>query len=171
MDTLTTPFSKWLITAALTIYSVSLGLYILHFGGYGFSGDTGVWGEFGDFMGGAVNPILGMITIWFLAVTLRHSEQSHNEQVYLSVEMRDFEACIALMSYYEKNAIDLISVVDAKREKLKVNNESSKMIDSDVTAHIKEIEDKAQVFLDLSNELKPMLENVEYTNQGLRYKS
>lgn len=49
---------------ALVVFAVILILYFARFNS-GF-GDQAAFGEFGDFVGGALNPILGFATIWLL---------------------------------------------------------------------------------------------------------
>jgi hypothetical protein len=49
--------------------AVALSIYFLTFHG-GVSNDQAVWGQFGDFVGGTVNPVLGFLTIIALALTL-----------------------------------------------------------------------------------------------------
>ena len=175
MENHTTKFSKVLIVSAVVIYSVSLVMYAMHFGGHGFSADTSVWGQFGDFMGGAVNPILGMITIWFLAVTLKQSEFSHEQQIQFAAEVRDFEVCVELITYYEKSAQDLLTVAREKAQLFELGASNSintlndtpedqsvleKLSDLKTGTYrdVRATEEKAQVFFDLANALKPMLQ-------------
>lgn len=186
MSNVTTKSSKNLIIAAITVYGISLILYLLHFGGHGFSRDTSVWGQFGDFMGGMVNPILGVITIWFLAVTLKQSEFSHDQQIHFAAEVRDFEICMALISYYEKSANELLSMRDTRLKNfhlaagsslttLDLMNEGDREIRSslgamkiDIESEVKETERKSQQFFELANELKPMLE-MAHLNLRMKY--
>ena len=46
-----------------------IGLYLLNFGillGYGVSAEVGAWGQFGDFVGGLLNPILAFLAFYWL---------------------------------------------------------------------------------------------------------
>lgn len=40
--------------------------YLTQFGGYDLSKDTSVWGVFGDFIGGTINPIIGVVNLALL---------------------------------------------------------------------------------------------------------
>jgi len=50
------------ITFVIVIYAILLLMYLLHFNG-GLSNDTANWGTFGDFLGGALSPIIGIISV------------------------------------------------------------------------------------------------------------
>lgn len=56
-----------------TFFLGSLALYFISFNGP-LSDKQGTWGEFGDYMGGVVNPIIGLCTVWLLTVSLRHNQ-------------------------------------------------------------------------------------------------
>lgn len=60
----------WVV--AVVFFAISLAVYCWHFDG-GLSPKQSVWGQFGDFMGGLVNPIVGLVTIWLLTVSLNQS--------------------------------------------------------------------------------------------------
>lgn len=49
---------------------VAAAAYIFKFGSHGFSSDQGVWGQFGDFIGGVVNPSVGLATVFLLLITV-----------------------------------------------------------------------------------------------------
>lgn len=66
------PILWWVLFSAVAVFTISLVLYFSHFHN-GFSDDQAVWGQFGDFMGGIVNPIVGLFTIGLLAVSLNQS--------------------------------------------------------------------------------------------------
>ena len=56
----------------LVIIAGLMALYFFHFHG-GFSSDPGIWGQFGDYLGGLINPMIGLITIWLLTVSMRQN--------------------------------------------------------------------------------------------------
>ncbi len=61
----------WLVfIAVLLVFSVVLVTYGAKFHG-GLSAKQSVWGQFGDFLGGTINPILGFMTVMILVATLR----------------------------------------------------------------------------------------------------
>lgn len=66
------PILWWVLLIAAAVFSISLALYFYHFRNE-FSDDQAVWGQFGDFMGGLVNPIVGLLTIGLLTVSLNQS--------------------------------------------------------------------------------------------------
>lgn len=57
------------------LFFVTAGLYVSNFQGP-LSADNGTWGQFGDYMGGVVNPLLGLITIWLLVGTLAQQQRA-----------------------------------------------------------------------------------------------
>lgn len=52
-----------------------LALYFTFFSG-GWADDQGTWGQFGDFIGGVVNPALALITVWMLLSTLSEQQEA-----------------------------------------------------------------------------------------------
>lgn len=68
-----TALQNWgaMAIAALIIVAVFC-VYRSHFPG-DWSTTHSVWGEFGDFMGGVINPLIGLCTIWLLTVSLKQS--------------------------------------------------------------------------------------------------
>ncbi|OAE52867.1 hypothetical protein A7J71_18025 [Achromobacter insolitus] len=78
--TITLPF-----LAAVAAFSV----YRYHFDGP-FSTATSTWGEFGDFIGGVVNPVAGLVTIILLVLTLR-SQQDELEEQRTQIARQGFE--------------------------------------------------------------------------------
>ncbi|AIW14110.1 hypothetical protein VITU102760_08685 [Vibrio tubiashii] len=73
-----------------------LGLYLYQFGFGAFSTDQGVWGAFGDYLGGVLNPVIALLALIYLAKTyqtqkdelketkkaLLQSAKSHQEQAH-----------------------------------------------------------------------------------------
>lgn len=70
-----TRVQKWAVNIAAGILIGALLVYITNFHG-GISGDTSVWGEFGDYLGGVVNPIIGFFTICLLAASLKQNQHA-----------------------------------------------------------------------------------------------
>ena len=66
---------KWAPYFVAGVLVLAIGFYVSQFHG-GLSTEQGTWGEFGDFVGGAVNPIIGFFTIWLLAVSLRQNHKA-----------------------------------------------------------------------------------------------
>lgn len=72
---------------ALFSFAFASSLYFINFGGLDFwnylSGNREYWGQFGDFVGGMVNPLIGLVTIWLFTKSLHQNnemlEASRNE--------------------------------------------------------------------------------------------
>lgn len=66
----------------LLLLAATYGAYFLRFGGLP-SGDQGHWGQFGDFVGGTLNSLLGLLTVLALVSTVvlqtRQLELSRDE--------------------------------------------------------------------------------------------
>jgi hypothetical protein len=114
----------------LFVFLVSLFAYVANFS-WPFkevkgvlSGSTGTWGEFGDYLGGVVNPMVGVITIWLLTVSLKQSQQemalTRKALQYAEASQKATEA--ALREQIEvtqqardvNNAVALFELLDAK---------------------------------------------------------
>lgn len=166
-----TPVLFWI---AGLCYAIPAAVYGINFIDFDVSKNTANWGEFGDFLGGVINPTIGLITIWFLAANLNQAENSHNTQMSHAEKISDFEVCIALISYYEKCGHEFLHMATDKKttHELTVSNrmnslgdspedlqiyEQIKIIDTQVHKEIFETQKKAQRFFDLSDELKQIL--------------
>jgi len=62
-----------LVASALVAFGLLVLLYIWQFGRQGLSPTQDHWGQFGDYLGGTLNPLLGFTSVVLLALTL--SEQ------------------------------------------------------------------------------------------------
>ncbi len=62
-----------LVAGAVVAFGLLVLLYFWQFGSQGLSPDQGHWGQFGDYLGGTLNPLLGFTSVVLLALTL--SEQ------------------------------------------------------------------------------------------------
>ncbi|MCC7596743.1 hypothetical protein IGS61_04550 [Janthinobacterium sp. FW305-129] len=62
---------KWAAILVVVISLVLLGLYFKQFGALGLSSDNGHWGTFGDYFGGVINPIVGMLTVFLVLHSIR----------------------------------------------------------------------------------------------------
>lgn len=71
---------KYVIWIAIVLFVIALLAYALVHGNwewpFNLSKKTDVWGELGDYLGGVINPIIGLLTIWLLTVSLK---QTHRE--------------------------------------------------------------------------------------------
>jgi hypothetical protein len=66
---------KWAPQLVAGVFLVAIGFYTYQFHG-SLSPLQSTWGEFGDFIGGLVNPIIGFFTIWLLAASLRQNHKA-----------------------------------------------------------------------------------------------
>ncbi|OKP48827.1 hypothetical protein A8A12_21665 [Serratia marcescens] len=74
--------------AGATIVILAWVSYWLMFGnGINFSSDTAVWGQFGDFLGGVINPLLTFISVILLINSVGLQRQA-NESL---IELEDFK--------------------------------------------------------------------------------
>lgn len=77
--TLSTSISHWPIWLAVLFFLTALVVYSLQFGGWPLwshlSESREVWGQFGDFMGGFINPLIALITIWLFTKSLRQNSE------------------------------------------------------------------------------------------------
>jgi|GEM_PF-4804396 len=76
-----TAFSEYaglplIVWVAFAIYGSSILFYWLKLGGV--SDDPARWGQFGDFVGGFINPVIGLATIILIALTLKQNDKALN---------------------------------------------------------------------------------------------
>jgi len=99
---------KWAPYLVLIVLGGSVVFYLIHFPN-GLSDKQSVWGQFGDFVGGLVNPIIGFFTIWLLAVSLR---QNHKALSQANEALRQARSELELT----RVAIDLAANIQAVTE-------------------------------------------------------
>jgi hypothetical protein len=73
--------NPYIIFAAVSMIVVMACYCIRFFAllGYGFSDDPAIWGQFGDYMGGVLNPILSFISITLLIKSHNLQNQSNHD--------------------------------------------------------------------------------------------
>lgn len=78
-----------LIGIVMIVVMVVVGVYFFNFGGGKLSGDTGTWGEFGDYVGGTLNPMLAFFSFLVLCYTINlQSKQLAQNQLALKQNAR-----------------------------------------------------------------------------------
>ncbi|WP_426167436.1 hypothetical protein [Pseudoduganella sp. R-34] len=87
------------IVAAAAAMVAAFAFYVIKFRlilGYGFADDSAIWGQFGDYMGGSLNPILSFISIVLLIKSLNLQNQAN---VDLREELKDSKQTEKLRSF------------------------------------------------------------------------
>ncbi|NYY80701.1 hypothetical protein DMH27_20040 [Raoultella planticola] len=84
-----------ILTISFLIMLIVWGAYYLNFG---ISGDvsqkTDVWGQFGDYVGGVLNPILSFISIYLLINSLSLQRQANTslvDEIKRQEKLEDFK--------------------------------------------------------------------------------
>jgi hypothetical protein len=104
-------FSKhsehWLIAFVACFFLVPL-LYFIRFADQGF-GPQETWGQFGDYLGGTLNPFIGLFTVWGLLMAFKlQSAQlavARKDSVRQAKDMRDAAQLNALTAALEATNI------------------------------------------------------------------
>ncbi|WP_210642397.1 putative phage abortive infection protein [Pseudomonas sp. Tri1] len=107
------------IAIAIAIVGVvNLG-YLWKFG-WGFSGSTTAWGEYGDFVGGLLNPIAAMASVYFIYITLkRQSDDARRNNISIkknlaissrSINSQENQIAIASRQLRDSQAYKLIEL-------------------------------------------------------------
>lgn len=60
----------WLLVGAALVYVLVLGFYVGHFHAQPVSGNPADWGQFGDYLGGVLNPFVALLTFLAVIITL-----------------------------------------------------------------------------------------------------
>jgi hypothetical protein len=107
------------VLAVCTCMLIVVGMYVATFFpifGLNLSNDTAVWGQFGDYMGGALNPILSFVSVVLLirSVSLQNdanvdlrNELKNNEQ---TERLRSFSSLFFNMIESQKSLLDDLSI-------------------------------------------------------------
>ncbi|HTF95261.1 MAG TPA: hypothetical protein VL995_03935 [Cellvibrio sp.] len=134
----------------LIIITGLMALYFWNFNG-AISGRQDAWGQFGDYVGGLINPMIGFITVWLLTVSMRQNhlmliqankelelarqalvnakemqaktEETMAEQVRIADQTRDINNAIALFNRQDQTYIHLQNKLNADRQILPTNAE------------------------------------------------
>jgi hypothetical protein len=109
---------KWLPIIAVSFIVFMLGVYVANFND-GF-GDANAFGTFGDFVGGALNPLLGFLTVWLLIKSIRFQidelRLTREEVVKANVIRQDSEKTqLAILEAQERNTVVPIAVQDLNK--------------------------------------------------------
>lgn len=58
------------VVAVFLLAIVAVTIYAWNFSTFGLSNKTGAWGAFGDFLGGVINPAVGLVTVFLILITV-----------------------------------------------------------------------------------------------------
>jgi len=126
-------FAIYTVAAVFMVAVVALTVYSLKFNrGLSLSGNQEIWGQFGDFLGGIVNPAVGLATVLLLLITvilqrkeLRNAlEEMRNSNRALIIQneviaLQNFEqSFFTWLSSYR----DLVSSVSGQRSHINTNS-------------------------------------------------
>ena len=130
-----------LIGAALLVVVLTAGFYAYHFNyslGYGISTETDKWGQFGDYFGGILNPLLSFAALLCLIQSLTLQNQAN----------RDLSAEIKANKQHEKFrtfSLLFFNVIEAQKSqigsmviKAEVGSDSSTISGVDAILHLEE---------------------------------
>ena len=93
-------YFNWLIGTTIILTIVPLIFYMCNFGSWTFSSNKSDWGTFGDYIGGLLNPLIGLLTLAvtvFIAVTFNQYEKRRDEQ---SKNEADVKSYLELYQYF-----------------------------------------------------------------------
>lgn len=83
---------SWIIAVAASVLATTYYAYFQEFHG-GFSEKQEVWGQFGDFIGGTVNPVLSFLSLLALVFTVvLQTRQLENSRTELANSKAELEA-------------------------------------------------------------------------------
>jgi hypothetical protein len=79
---LTDPLVRHPFRFGVAAIAVLLGVFVLNFRKADVSSTVAEWGQFGDYMGGLLNPVFGLITVVLVAATLRSQTRAAKLQAF-----------------------------------------------------------------------------------------
>ncbi len=104
---------NYILYFAITLLVVALGFYFYNFNN-GLSDDSSTWGTFGDFMGGTLNPIFALFSLFAIIYTIKIQTQE------LELSRKELEAT---KEELEKSRI----AQEEQSESLKLQNQATKL--------------------------------------------
>lgn len=100
-----TPLREKLLTSGVAIaFAMAAAIYFIYFSAVLSSkpGGPEAWGQFGDFIGGVVNPVIGVATVLLIATTLR---ETRNEARLTRYEMQSqHKAMEQQLAHFQREA-------------------------------------------------------------------
>lgn len=111
-------FNLYILVAAISMIVVAAFYVIKFFGilGFGLADDSAIWGQFGDYMGGSLNPILSFISIILLIKSLNLQNQANFDlrdevkENRKTEKLRSFSTLFFNMISSQKSLLDSFTV-------------------------------------------------------------
>ncbi len=113
--------TKWFIIALCLIASVILGFYFGNFHG-GLSSDNGIWGTFGDYVGGILNPLIAAFAFYLIAKTyeLQKKElEATRKLLEISTDVQKNQIKIAALTALLDSNLTRINMLSSEQNILK----------------------------------------------------
>lgn len=144
------------LKTAIFLYAFVLVVYAVFFNGQDIVADSSRWGEFGDFLGGFINPLIGLITIWLLTVSLKQNEsmlkQSQEELDLTRQELRHGQQI-------------QIATKDSLKQQIEISKTSTDLASAKVMLdHFRERSDFLRSFSETRSQADSFSEKVFYLN-------
>lgn len=145
------------LTVGVIFFISVITIYAVNFFENPISGNPEHWGVLGDFVGGIVNPLLGLVTIWLLTVSLQQNnemleqarmelkatleelkrgqkiqaatEQALESQIEIAKSARDMDGVVKLISYWQAKHDTLLSVGKDEVEHARMSNYSKEHVE------------------------------------------
>jgi hypothetical protein len=123
-------FSRWIVSS---IFVVTLGSYVgwfFLFQGQPLSVESGVWGSFGDFVGGLLNPLIAYSAFYWLTVSVvvQKRELAETKQALIDssrAQQEQVKVQTAHVDVQRKNLISQESLIVAQIAQVNEANRSS----------------------------------------------
>lgn len=144
---------KWGAVVSAFFIAIVWGGYFLHFGNGDLSTSTEVWGQFGDYVGGVINPILSFVTIILLINSLREQRVANTVIKAESVRQRELED----FKRFETRFFNLIELQRVSFESFKIEFTDEVLNGAAAVSHVEDIvitlKNKDSSRFDISNKL------------------
>lgn len=105
--------TKYLVFGITLMITMIISSYVFQFHNYGLSDDSSKWAEFGDFIGGTLNPILSLAAFVLLLKTISQNDEA------LKLNSRELELTRKELSDAAKAQIELTKINKQNQEKNK----------------------------------------------------
>lgn len=123
------------VAVVFVVAFVAIAVYMYKFNNFILSGDQEVWGQAGDFFGGIINPVVGLVTVILVLITVILQRKELRNSIK---EMRDSNAAlvaqnqaIALQSFEQtffawlSSYRDLVSSVTGSERSLDIGSRTT----------------------------------------------